>query len=215
MHSILTTTDLILLTDILTLLIWITLKLPAHFLRTHSANACSRKDCINFKQKKTTKKEWKVCTGVSILILIPLLASNLQKRIPASHHQLINLKMVSSISPGKQGNVGKGDCSALCQLWVSIKSQCACQQFLHRSSKASTLPGIGKENHLPISNLDLSLSISHLNTGMSLLCSQRTCKFQFWSLCSRYHLKFILSLCVLISAHICTPLLPGGGDFSL
>lgn len=53
--------------------------------------------------------------------------------------------------------MGKGDCSDLSQLWVSIKSQCACQQFLHRSSTASTSLGIRKENHLPISNFDLSL----------------------------------------------------------
>lgn len=85
--------------------------------------------------------------------------------------------MFSSISPGKQGNVGKADCSDLCQLWVSIKSKCACQQFLHRSFTASSLLGIEKENHLPISNFDLSLSISHPNTRTSLLCSQRSCNF--------------------------------------
>lgn len=49
MHSILTTTDLILLIDI-TDLNHVKTQLPAHFLGTHSAKACSRKDCINFKQ---------------------------------------------------------------------------------------------------------------------------------------------------------------------
>lgn len=58
-------------------------QLPARFLGTHSAKACSMKDCISFKQ---INKEWKVCTGVSILVLIPLLTSNLLKRIPAYHH---------------------------------------------------------------------------------------------------------------------------------
>lgn len=122
--------------------------------------------------------------------------------------------MFSSISPGKQGNVGKADCSDLCQLWVSIKSKCACQQFLHRSFTASSLLGIEKENHLPISNFDLSLSISHPNTRTSLLCSQRSCHFiNLFALDT--HLKFVSSssLCVLMSVHIVHPFYQVEGIF--
>lgn len=125
--------------------------------------------------------------------------------------------MFFSISPGKQGNVGKGGCSDLFQLWVSIKSQCACQQLLHRSSTASALPGISKENHLHISDFDLYLSISHQNTGTSLLCSQRTCKFNLNPFALDITSKICfpeLFVCFDLCTH-CTPLLPGGRGFSL
>lgn len=123
--------------------------------------------------------------------------------------------MLASISSGKGGSVGRGNCSDLCQLWLCIQSQPACQQFLQRNFSASPLPGTGKDNHLPISDIYLSLLIFCPNTGASLLCSQRTCKLKLYSLCSRYHvlLLFLMLFGCFDVRTVWKCLLRGGGDF--